>query len=59
MKFTEECVMCMKKHVLVKKKKKKKKKLTNKLNMGLPLRSQIEKTVHGRKTDSPVKKLQA
>ena len=44
MKFTEEYVMCMEIHVLVKKT------FTNGLNMGLPLQARGEKTVYGVET---------
>ena len=44
MKFTEEWVMYMEKHVLVKKM------FTNELNMGLPLWTWVKKTVHAVET---------
>ena len=41
MKFIEECVMCIEKHVLYRKM------LTNGQKIGLPLQARVEKTVHG------------
>ena len=43
--FTEECVMYMKKHVLVKKL------FTNGLTIGFPLGTWVKKTVHGVETN--------
>ena len=44
MKFSEECVMCIEKHVSIKKI------FTNELNMNLPLQAWITKTVYGVET---------
>ena len=43
-KFTEECVMCMEKHVLVKKI------FTNRLNIGLARQAWVKKKIHRRET---------